>query len=359
MSLINNLCERLVRHPKRVVFPEGNDARILQAARKFASKGLGIPILLGNRLEIKTIATRLDIKLDNIRVINHLESEDRAQFKQILKSIKRFESHSEKDLESVLNNASYFASLMLASSQADALVAGANSHAESALRPLLQIIPFQDATNLISSLNIFDLEEVSTGKDKELFLADCAVIPNPSIEQLAYIAVKTAAISYQLTNKKPRVAFLSYTSHSSKKNPHPSVEKIQLATQEAQRLAKDYNFDMEIDGELQMDAALDPRIAENKSISGSVAGNANVLIFPDLQSANITAKTINYFTRSRQYGPILTGLSKPAAEISRGTYAGDIFGTAVMVASQAIDHDLLYPTSDNTLNDDIKDILRM
>ena len=106
------------------------------------------------------------------------------------------------------------------------------------------------------------------------------MIPNPSIEQLAYIAVKTAAISYQLTNKKPRVAFLSYTSHSSKKNPHPSVEKIKLATQEAQRLAKDYNFDMEIDGELQMDAALDPRIAENKSISGSVAGNANVLNLP-------------------------------------------------------------------------------
>lgn len=358
MSLINNLCERLVRHPKRVVFPEGNDARILQAARKFASRHLGTPILIGNRLAIKNTADRLDIKLDNIRVIDHLKSEEKTLFKMTLKSIERFHSYTDKELDVLLNNASYFAAIMLFNGQADAIVSGANSQAASSLKPLLQIIPFQEATNFISSLNIFDLEEVSTGKDKELFLADCAVIPEPSIQQLANIALKTASISYQLTNKKPRVAFLSFTSHSSKKNPHPSIEKIQLATQEAKKLALKSNFDIDIDGELQMDAALDPRIAENKSVEGSVAGNANVLIFPDLQSANITAKAINYFTRSRQYGPILTGLSKPAAEISRGTYAGDIFGTAVMVASQAIDHDLLYPKTDNTLNDDIKDILK-
>lgn len=358
MSLINNLCARLVRHPKRVVFPEGNDARILQAARKFASKNLGTPILLGNRLDIKNTADRLDIKLDSIRVIDHLKSEERALFQETLRSKERFQSHTDKELNNLLNNASYFATLMLANSQTDAIVAGANSQASSALKPLLQIIPFQDSTNFISSLNIFDLEEVSTGNDKELFLADCAVIPEPSISQLANIALLTAAISYQLTNKKPRVAFLSFTSHSSQKNPHPKIEKIQLATQEARKLAKQYNYDFDIDGELQMDSALDPRIAQNKSLEGAVAGRANVLIFPDLQSANITSKAINYFTRSRQYGPIITGLSKPAAEISRGTYSGDIFGTAVMVASQAINHDLLYPKADNTLNDDIKDIIK-
>ena len=131
---------------------------------------------------------------------------------------------------------------------------------------------------------------------------------------------------------------------------------MKAATQLAKQLAKSISIDMDIDGELQLDAALDPE-SQKINHSGTVAGNANVLIFPDLQSANIASKAINYFTHSRQYGPILTGFSKPAAEISRGTYAGDIFGTAVMVASQAIDHDLLYPT-DNALNEDIKDILK-
>ena len=120
MSLINNLCARLVRHPKRVVFPEGNDARILQAARKFASKNLGTPILLGNRLDIKNTADRLDIKLDSIRVIDHLKSEERALFKETLRSKERFQSHTDKELNNLLNNASYFATLM-ANSQTDNL----------------------------------------------------------------------------------------------------------------------------------------------------------------------------------------------------------------------------------------------
>ena len=357
MSLISNLCKRLERHPKRVVFPEGNDERILQAARKFASKNLGIPILLGNRLEIKAIAAKLDIKLKHIRVIDPLKSEEREDFKSKLKSIYRFQNKGDIDLEATLDKNAYFAALMLASSQADAIVSGANSQASSALRPLLQIIPFQNKNKLISSLNIYDLEDPTTGMDKGLFLADCAVVPEPTVDQLAQIAVNTAALSYQLTNKQPKVAFLSYTSHSKGKDRHAPIQKIKAATEAAKKLAKTIPIKMNIDGELQLDAALDPRVAANKSITGPVAGRANVLIFPDLQSANIASKLINYFTHCRQYGPILTGFSKPAAEISRGTYAGDIFGTAVMVASQAIDHDLLYPTSDNTLNEDIKDIL--
>lgn len=357
MSLIHNLCERLVRHPKRVVFPEGNDERILQAARKFSSKQLGVPIILGDRLEIKRIAEQLDIKLEHMRIINPLNSEERPRFKEILRSMERFKDETDASLESLLNKSSFFATLMLAESQADAIVSGANSQASSALKPLLQIIPAQGANKLISSVNIFDLQEPATGKDKELFLADCAVIPEPTVEQLAQIAVKTAALSYQLTNKKPRVAFLSYTSHAEGKEKYASIEKVKAATLAAKTLAKTINIEMEIDGELQLDAALDPRVAKNKSVTGTVAGNANVLIFPDLQSANIASKLINYFTHCRQYGPILTGLSKPAAEISRGTNAGDIFGTAVMVASQAIDHNLLYPT-DSYLNEDIRDILK-
>ena len=128
---------------------------------------------------------------------------------------------------------------------------------------------------------------------------------------------------------------------------------MKAATELARKKAKELGIPMEIDGELQVDAALDPIVANNKSIKGSVAGQANVLIFPDLHSANIASKLVHLLTRARNYGPILTGLAKPAAEISRGASTSDIFGTAVIVASQAIDHKLLYPTDGDELNEDV------
>jgi phosphate acetyltransferase len=216
----------------------------------------------------------------------------------------------------------------------------------------LQIIPRQQNVSNMSSLNIFDLEDPETGKDRELFLADCAVIPDPTSEQLCDIAITTAALSYHLTNIKPRVALLSYSSKS-KSSKNPTVAKMKAATELARKKALELGLPMEIDGELQVDAALDPVIAETKSIEGPVAGRANVLIFPDLHSANIASKLVHFLTRARNYGPILTGLNKPAAEISRGATASDIFGTAVMVASQAIDHKLLYPTDGDDLNEDV------
>jgi phosphate acetyltransferase len=204
----------------------------------------------------------------------------------------------------------------------------------------------------MSSLNIFDLEDPATGKDRELFLADCAVIPEPTAEQLCDIVVTTAALRYHLTNSKPRVALLSYSSKSAS-SKNPTIAKIKAATEMARKKALALGIPMEIDGELQVDAALDSVIAQTKKIGGPVAGRANVLIFPDLHSGNIAAKLIDILTRARNYGPILTGLSKPAAEISRGATASDIFGTAVMVATQAIDHRLLYPTDHDDLNEDV------
>lgn len=352
MPLIAKLAERLKRHPKRVVFPEGSDPRILQAARKFATRGLGVPILLGDRAKIKANAERLDISLDRIRIIEPRRSSEWDGFVAKFQGLRRFKNLKDKDVEAYLDNTNYFATMMLATSQADAIVSGATSSASSALRPLLQIIPLHSDVSTMSSLNIFDLEDPATGKDRELFLADCAVIPNPTAEQLCDIAVTTAALRYHLTNSKPRVALLSYSSKSvSSKNP--TIAKLKAATEMARKKARDLGIPMEIDGELQVDAALDSVIAQTKKIDGPVAGRANVLIFPDLHSGNIAAKLIDVLTRARNYGPILTGLTKPAAEISRGATASDIFGTAVMVASQAIDHRLLYPTDQDDLNEDV------
>lgn len=353
MPLISKLTVRLKRHPKRVVFPEGSDPRILQAARKFASNSLGIPILLGDRAKIKANAEKLDINLEHIRIIEPRRNDEWGNFVKKFQGLRRFKNLKDKDIEQYLDDTNYFATMMLATSQADAIVSGATSSASSALRPLLQIVPRLPEVNTVSSLNIFDLEDLETGKDRELFLADCAVVPNPTSEQLADIAVTTAALRYHLTNKKPYVALLSYSSKSVT-SKDPTVAKMKAATKMARNKARELGIPMEIDGELQVDAALDPITAKTKKIDSPVAGHANVLIFPDLHSANIASKLVDTLTRARNYGPILTGLAKPAAEISRGASAGDIFGAAVMVASQAIDHKLLYPTDNSDdLNEDV------
>jgi phosphate acetyltransferase len=355
MPLITKLAQRLQRHPKRVVFPEGSDPRILQAARKFATRKLGIPILIGSRTEIKIHAEQLNISLDRIRVIEPRRSSEWPVFQKKFEGLRRFKNLNKQDIEAYLDNNNYFATMMLATSQADAIVSGATSTASSALRPLLQIISLQEGVQSMSSLNIFDLEDSESGKDRELFLADCAVIPNPSCEQLRDIAINTASLCYHLTNRKARVAMLSYSSKSNSSRCD-SISKIQAATKLARQKARNLDVPMDIDGELQVDAALDPVIAKTKQVEGPVVGNANVLIFPDLNSGNIASKMIDVLTRARNYGPILTGLSKPAAEISRGATASDIFGTAVMVASQAIDHRLLYPTDGDDLNVDVTQI---
>lgn len=355
MPLIAKLAERLKRHPKRVVFPEGSDPRILQAARKFATRGLGIPILLGDRAKIKENAEKLNISLEHIRIIEPRRSSEWDSFVTKFQGLRRFKNLKDKEAEDFLENPNYFATMMLATAQADAIISGATSSASSALRPLLQIIPLHANVSSMSSLNIFDLEDPKTGKDRELFMADCAVIPDPTSEQLCDIAVTTAALRYHLTNSIPRVALLSYSSKSvSSKNP--TVAKMKAACVLARQKAHALGIPMEIDGELQVDAALDAVVAKTKQIEGPVAGRANVLVFPDLHSANIASKLVDVLTRARNYGPILTGLTKPAAEISRGASASDIFGTAVMVASQAIDHKLLYPTDGDELNEDVTKI---
>lgn len=342
MSLINRLSIRLQNHPKRVVYPEGTDPRIIQAARQFATRGLGIPILLGDRSRIKDIAAQLDIKLDGIRILEPERSEEMESFIPKFQGLRRFKGLTQFEVQDYLKNVNYFATMMLATSQADAIVSGATSNASSAIRPILQIIPKQQGVQTVSSMLIMEKDDSKLGIQGALFLADCGVIPEPTAEQLADIAVTTAGLAYHLTNERPRVAMLSFSSKSAT-SKHPSVAKMKAAHTLAYEKAKNYDMPIEIDGELQVDAALDPFVAEQKGISGSVAGRANVLIFPDLNSGNIASKLVQILSGTRSYGQILTGLSKPAAEISRGASAHDIFGTSVIVAAQAVDRSFLYP----------------
>jgi phosphotransacetylase len=189
---------------------------------------------------------------------------------------------------------------------------------------------------------ILDFDEKKVGSEGTLFFADCGVIPEPTPEQLADIAVTTAIVARHLTNEIPRVAMLSWASKST--SNHPSLLKMRLAAELARARAKASSLEVEIDGEIQVDAAFDPVVAEMKNVTSPVGGRANVLIFPDLASGNIAFKLVHILAGANSFGQIITGLTRPAAEISRGSSAHDVFGAAAIVGCQAIDRRLLYGT---------------
>jgi len=340
MPLIPKLIERLQRHPKRIVFPEGSDPRILQAARQWVTRRMGAPVLLGDRTVIKNAAAKLNINLEGMRIIEPERSEDFAPLAAEFARLRRDKGLTAEEASAALRDTNYFATMMLATGRVDAVVAGATVTASSALRPLFQIIPRLENVRVASSLMILDFDENKVGSDGSLFLADCGVIPEPTAEQLCDIAISTAMIAHHLTNEIPRVAMLSYASKST--SDQPSLVKIRTATGLARTKAGAARLPLEIEGELQLDAALDLRVAETKKIASPVAGHANVLIFPDLNSANIGYKLVQILAGANTFGQIITGLSRPAAEISRGASAHDIFGAAAVVGCQAIDRRLLY-----------------
>ncbi len=341
MSLIEKLTAKLQRHPKRIVYAEGADPRILQAARQFATKRMGVPILLGDRTTIKNNAAKLDINLDGMRIIEPERSQDFDDFVKRLETVRRYKDLKVEEAREAVKDPSIFATLMLATNRVDALISGATSAATSALRPLFRIIPRHFGVKTASSMLILDQEEKKVGLDGVLFLADCGVIPEPDADQLSDIAVTTAKIAHHLTNEVPRVAMLSYSSKSTTTH-HNAIVKVRAATELARQKARSAEVAMEIDGELQVDAALDPATARTKNIGGAVAGRANILIFPDLNSGNIASKLVQILAQTNMYGQIITGLTKPAAEISRGSSAHDVFGASTIVGCQAIDHRLLY-----------------
>jgi phosphate acetyltransferase len=180
-----------------------------------------------------------------------------------------------------------------------------------------------------------------------MFMADCGVIPEPTVEQLADIAVSTAQLARQLLGVPPRVAMLSYSTKGSA--THPSIGKVQAATALAEQKAQQKRLDADFDGELQLDAALVPEIAARKLPDSKVAGRANVLIFPDLNSGNIGSKLVQHITKANAYGQILMGLDRPAADVSRGSNAHDILGVAAIVGAQSIAYNLLYPDAGQRL----------
>ncbi len=341
MRFIGSVIEKLQRHPKRIVFPEGTEPRIIQAARQFYSLRLGAPILLGDRKEIKLQAEKLNVSLDGVRMIDPKDSEELDSFAARYESLRRFKGIQVKEAHKAMLNPNYFGAMMVAMNQASGLVSGANEISGSVLRPLFQIIKVAPQTTTASSCMVMEVEDTRFGEQGVMFLGDCGVIPEPTVDQLADIAFSTAQLARQLLGLRPRVALLSFSTKGSAS--HPSIGKVQAATALARQKAQQKNLDADFDGELQVDAALIPEIAARKLPDSKVAGRANVLIFPDLNSGNIGSKLLQHASRANGYGQILLGLDRPAADVSRGSTAHDILGVAAIVGVQSIAYQQLYP----------------
>jgi phosphate acetyltransferase len=341
MRFIETVFQKLKRHPKRIVFPEGNEPRVLRAACRFAKLQLGTPVLLGNRDEIEKLAADERVSLDHVGIIDPANASDLPIFVQRLEKLKRYRDLGSNEAAEIMVQPNYFGAMMVQYGQADALVTGARATAASSLRPLIQLIkPLPNSTS-VSSCMMLDLSNKRYGEKGVMFFADCAVIPEPSIDQLATIAVQTGVICRQLTGNKPRVAMLSFSTNGSANLPSP--QRVAAATALARQKAEEQGVEIEIDGEMQVDAALLPDLAERKAPTSLVAGQANVLIFPDLDAGNIAAKLVQYLAGAETYGQILLGLSKPCADMSRGASEDDILGVAAICGLQAIEYRRLYP----------------
>lgn len=347
MRFIGSVIEKLQRHPKRIVFPEGTEPRILQAARQYYSLRLGAPILLGERSRIKELADALGVSLEGIRIINPAESEEFENFSRRFEVLRRYKGMKSAEAREAMLQPNYFGAMMVAMHQADGFVSGANLSVGSVLRPLFQIIKVAPQNTTASSCLVMEVEDSGYGTNGVLFMADCGVIAEPTAEQLADIAVSTAQLARHLLGARPRVALLSFSTKGSSR--HPSIGRIQAATALAEEKAREKQLEAVFDGELQVDAALVPEIAARKAPGAKISGDANVLIFPDLSSGNIASKLVRHIARANAYGQILLGLDRPAADVSRGSSAHDILGVAAIVGVQAVDYHMLYPGAGQTL----------
>jgi phosphate acetyltransferase len=335
MKFIASVFEKLRKSPKRVVFPEGTEPRVQRAAARFVKLGLGTPVLLGSRPAIEAVAAAEHINLDHMGVIDPAHADDLPLFCERLEKLKRYRDLGKAAAESIMAKPNYFGAMMVQYGQADAIVTGADEEASSTLRPLLQLISPLPHLKSVSSCMALDLSNKRYGERGVMFFADCAVIPDPSVDQLADIAVETGITCRTLTGMKPRIAMLSFTTHSSGRLPGPA--KVAAATALARQRASQRGIEMEIDGEMQADTALLPELGAKKAPQSLVAGRANVLIFPDLASSNIAVKLVQYLAGAETYGQLLLGLARPCADLSRGATEDDILGVAAIVGLEAVE----------------------
>ena len=321
MAIIDTIKAKAKQRTMHIVLPEGEEKRTVHAASIITNEGLAKVTLLGDPEKIK--AEYADVCLCGIDIINPATSEKTAEYANILFELRKAKGMTEEKAAALAKDPMYYGVLMVKAGDADGLVSGAIHSTGDMLRPALQIIKTKPGMKAVSSSFLME-----TAKGVMIF-ADCAVIPCPTAEELAAIALGAADTARSLGGLDPKVAMLSFSTKGSAK--HELVDKVVEAT----RMAKELAPDLALDGELQLDAALVPEVGQLKSPGSPVAGYANVLVFPDLQAANIGYKLVQRLGNAEAYGPILQGIAKPCNDLSRGCSIEDIVATVAITAVQA------------------------
>ena len=331
MSMIDKIKTKAKKDIKSIVLPEGDEVRTVEAASILKKEGLAEPVLLGSPDKIKAQADALGVDISGIGIEDPENSPKTAGYAAKLFELRKAKGVTEEAAAEMVKDPMYYGIMMVRTGDADGLVSGAVHTTGDMLRPALQIIKTKPEMKVVSSSFLMDCPNKELGEDGLLVYADCVVMPEPTSEELAYIAIATADTAKRLCGfEEPRVAFLSFSTKGSAK--HPNVTKVQDAVKLAHELAPD----LLLDGEMQYDAALVPEIGASKAPGSPVAGRANILIFPDLQAGNIGYK-ITQRVGGADCFAVLQGLNKPCNDLSRGCSVEDIVNTVVMTAVQAQD----------------------
>lgn len=339
---IDPLLEKLRRHPKRVVFTEGEDLRVLRVAERLVKEEAVVPILLGSRDRILALAKTEGVNLQFIKVLEPENASDFDLFCRRYAKTERYRKGRDVDAAELVKLPHYFGALMVQYGQADALVGGNNAVPALLFRALQQAVKPMPGIGKMFGVTVLSAPHLDHfGGDGLLLLADCGLIPEPTVEELADIAIETGRLAQHFLGRTPHVAFLSHSTKGS--SPTDSSRRVAAAVGLARERASEPGVEMSIAGELQADVALDPVAAEVKLPGAEVRASADVLVFPNLDAAHIAMKLLQHCGGASNYGQFLIGLARPAAQVPRTATEDTIFGTAAAVAVEAIKYHELYP----------------